>query len=109
MSVYSAASANAAGWLRLRSPQSRIAATTGTKLLPLRVRRYSTFGGTSHIKLMFDAKSFALKQWQVTDPQGYDTLVSLFSLYRPPAVNELTLSSRSRRVKLPVGIEVPLL
>ena len=33
--LYSAASANAAVSLRLRSPQSRIAATTGTKLLPL--------------------------------------------------------------------------
>ena len=40
----------------------------------------ATFGGTSHIKLIFDAKSFALKQWQVTDPQGYDTVVSLYNV-----------------------------
>ena len=40
----------------------------------------ATFGGTSHIKLMFDSKTFALKQWQVTDPQGYETLVSLFNI-----------------------------
>ena len=40
----------------------------------------ATFGGTSYIKLMFDAKNFALKQWQVTDPQGYETLVSLYNL-----------------------------
>lgn len=40
----------------------------------------ATFGGTSRIKLMFDAKSFALKQWQVTDPQGYDTNVSIFNV-----------------------------
>lgn len=40
----------------------------------------ATFGGTSHIKLMFDSKNFALKQWQVTDPQGYETLVSLFNI-----------------------------
>jgi outer membrane lipoprotein-sorting protein len=40
----------------------------------------ATFGGTSRIKLMFDTKTFALKQWQVTDPQGYDTLVSLFNI-----------------------------
>src|SRR5262249_51266138 len=33
--------------IRCRWPQSRIAAITGTKLLPLRVRRYSTFGGTT--------------------------------------------------------------
>ena len=40
----------------------------------------ATFGGTSHIKLMFDPKTFMLKQWQVTDPQGYETLVSLFNI-----------------------------
>ena len=40
----------------------------------------ATFGGTSRIKLIFDPKTFALKQWQVTDPQGYETLVSLFNV-----------------------------
>lgn len=40
----------------------------------------ATFGGTSRIKLIFDPKSFALKQWHVTDPQGYETLVSLFNV-----------------------------
>jgi len=40
----------------------------------------ATFGGTSLIKLIFDARTFALKQWQVTDPQGYETLVSLFNV-----------------------------
>jgi outer membrane lipoprotein-sorting protein len=40
----------------------------------------STFGGTSFIKLMFDPVKFTLKQWQITDPQGYETLVSLFNV-----------------------------
>ena len=40
----------------------------------------TTLGGSSKIKLMFDPVSFALKQWTVTDPQGYDTLVSLFNM-----------------------------
>jgi outer membrane lipoprotein-sorting protein len=40
----------------------------------------ATFGGTSQIKLIFDSATFALKQWQVTDPQGYETLVSLFNI-----------------------------
>ncbi len=40
----------------------------------------ATFGGTSHIKLLFDPKSFKLKQWQVTDPQGYQTLLTLFNI-----------------------------
>lgn len=45
----------------------------------------STFGGTSKIKLIFDSKTFALKQWQVSDPQGYETLVSLFNIDRSRA------------------------
>lgn len=40
----------------------------------------ATFGGTSTIKLFFDAKSFSLKQWQVTDPQGYQTFVTIHNL-----------------------------
>ena len=37
----------------------------------------STFGGTSKIRLTFDRQPFALKQWTVVDPQGYETVVSL--------------------------------
>ncbi len=40
----------------------------------------ATFGGTSQIRLIFDPATFALKQWQVTDPQGYETMVSLFNI-----------------------------
>ena len=40
----------------------------------------ATFGGTSRIRLVFDAANFSLRQWTVTDPQGYETLVSLSNL-----------------------------
>jgi outer membrane lipoprotein-sorting protein len=40
----------------------------------------TTLGGTSKIRLMFDPLTFQLKQWLVTDPQGYDTLVSLYNV-----------------------------
>jgi outer membrane lipoprotein-sorting protein len=40
----------------------------------------STFGGTSRVKLFFDNRTFALKQWVVVDPQGYETAVSLKNL-----------------------------
>ena len=36
--------------------------------------------GTSRLMLMFGAKDFQLKQWIVTDPQGYDTTVALSNL-----------------------------
>lgn len=40
----------------------------------------ATFGGTSQIRLIFDPSTFTLKRWQVTDPQGYETIVSLFNI-----------------------------
>ena len=40
----------------------------------------ATLGGTSRIKLIFDPNSFALKQWVVNDPQGRETMVSLFNV-----------------------------
>ena len=36
--------------------------------------------GKSRLMMMFGAKDFALKQWVVTDPQGYDTTVAISSL-----------------------------
>ncbi len=36
--------------------------------------------GTSRLMMMFDAKNLQLKQWTVTDPQGYDTTVAVYNL-----------------------------
>ena len=36
--------------------------------------------GTSRLMMMFDAKDMQLKQWTVTDPQGYDTTVAVYNL-----------------------------
>ncbi len=36
--------------------------------------------GTYRLMLLFDAKTYALKQWIVTDPQGYDTSVAVSNL-----------------------------
>jgi outer membrane lipoprotein-sorting protein len=36
--------------------------------------------GTNRLMIMFDAKTLALKQWTVTDPQGLDTTVAVFNL-----------------------------
>jgi len=40
----------------------------------------STIGGTSRIRVVFDGQNYALKEWTVTDPQGYDTRVQLSNL-----------------------------
>ncbi len=36
--------------------------------------------GTSRLMMMFDAKDLQLKQWTVTDAQGYDTTVAVYNL-----------------------------
>jgi outer membrane lipoprotein-sorting protein len=36
--------------------------------------------GTNRLMLMFGAKDFQLRQWTVTDPQGFDTTVAVYNL-----------------------------
>jgi outer membrane lipoprotein-sorting protein len=36
--------------------------------------------GTSRLMMMFSAKDMQLKQWTVTDPQGFDTTVAVYNL-----------------------------
>jgi outer membrane lipoprotein-sorting protein len=36
--------------------------------------------GTHRLMLMFNTKDMALRQWTVTDPQGYDTTVAIYNL-----------------------------
>jgi outer membrane lipoprotein-sorting protein len=38
------------------------------------------FVGNNRLMLMFGAKDFQLRQWTVTDPQGYDTTVAVYNL-----------------------------
>jgi outer membrane lipoprotein-sorting protein len=40
----------------------------------------ANFSGSTRIKLTFDNRDFALKQWVVTDSQGLDTKVALFNV-----------------------------
>ncbi len=40
----------------------------------------AALGGTAHISLVFDASTFALRQWTVIVAQGFQTVVTLFDL-----------------------------
>lgn len=40
----------------------------------------NTLAGTSRIKVVFDGTSHVIKEWTVTDPQGFDTRVMLSNL-----------------------------
>jgi outer membrane lipoprotein-sorting protein len=43
----------------------------------IKIEDKATFGGTSRITLVFNTADFTLKNWVVSDPQGYETLVAL--------------------------------
>jgi outer membrane lipoprotein-sorting protein len=44
------------------------------------IEEKKTLGGTHKLMLMFGAQDLALKQWTVTDPQGFDTTVAIYNL-----------------------------
>jgi outer membrane lipoprotein-sorting protein len=56
-----------------------LAVTSDSQACTILIEDHATFGGTSRIKLVFDPTNFTLRQWIITDPQGYDTVVSLFN------------------------------
>jgi outer membrane lipoprotein-sorting protein len=51
--------------------------------LSLQIEEKQTLGGTHKVLMMFSVKDTQLKQWTVTDPQGYDTTVALYNLETP--------------------------
>jgi outer membrane lipoprotein-sorting protein len=59
--------------------------------------------GTSRLMLMFGAKDLQLKQWTVTDPQGFDTTVAVYNLdttKKPdPNLFRITYGNNSQRVQ----------
>jgi outer membrane lipoprotein-sorting protein len=59
---------------------SVVEVTNDANAVSILIEDKNTFGGTSRVKLLFDPAKFTLKQWQVTDPQGNETLVSLFNV-----------------------------
>jgi len=48
--------------------------------ISLAMEEKQTLGGTHKVRLMFSVKDMQLKQWTITDPQGYDTTVALYNL-----------------------------
>jgi outer membrane lipoprotein-sorting protein len=44
------------------------------------IEEKSVIAGTNRLMIMFSKKDMQLKQWTVTDPQGYDTTVAVSDL-----------------------------
>jgi outer membrane lipoprotein-sorting protein len=57
-----------------------IAAYADDVFVTVALEERNTLVGTSRLMIMFDAKNMQLKQWTVTDPQGFDTTVAVYDL-----------------------------
>lgn len=57
-----------------------VGVTADEVFVTVTIEEKQTFGGTHRLMLMFNAKDFQLRQWTVTDPQGFDTTVALFNI-----------------------------
>ena len=54
--------------------------TTDDMFVSVTIEEKQALIGTSRLMMMFGAKDGQLKQWTVTDPQGYDTTVAVYNL-----------------------------
>jgi outer membrane lipoprotein-sorting protein len=54
--------------------------TTDDLFVTVTIEERQALIGTSRLMLMMGAKDGQLKQWTVTDPQGYDTTVAVYNL-----------------------------
>lgn len=57
-----------------------VAASSDETFVSVMIEEKQTLGGTHKVLLMFSPKDMQLKQWTITDPQGYDTTVALYNL-----------------------------
>jgi outer membrane lipoprotein-sorting protein len=57
-----------------------VSVTTDDTFTTVVIEQKQVMIGTSRLMMMFDAKDLGLKQWTVTDPQGFDTTVAVYNL-----------------------------
>jgi outer membrane lipoprotein-sorting protein len=57
-----------------------VSVTSDDTFVTVVIQQKQVMIGTSRLMMMFDAKDLALKQWTVTDPQGFDTTVAVYNL-----------------------------
>jgi outer membrane lipoprotein-sorting protein len=57
-----------------------VSVTTDDLFISVTIEEKQALVGTSRLMLMLGAKDGQLKQWTVTDPQGYDTTIAVYNL-----------------------------
>jgi outer membrane lipoprotein-sorting protein len=57
-----------------------VGVTADDAFVSVLIEEKQAFVGTNRLMMMFDSKDFKLKQWTVTDVQGYDTTIAVSNL-----------------------------
>ena len=57
-----------------------VSLSTDDVFVTVTIEEKQQFVGTSRLMMMFGAKDLQLRQWTVTDPQGFDTTVAVYNL-----------------------------
>jgi outer membrane lipoprotein-sorting protein len=57
-----------------------VSVSADNTFVSLQLEERQTLGGSHKVLLMFSVKDMTLKQWTITDPQGFDTTVALANL-----------------------------
>ena len=57
-----------------------VSVTSDNSFVTVVIEQKQLLVGTDRLMMMFDAKDLMLKQWTVTDPQGFDTTVAVYNL-----------------------------
>jgi outer membrane lipoprotein-sorting protein len=57
-----------------------VGVTADNTYVSVQIEEKQVLVGTSRLLMMFDSKDFKLKQWTVTDVQGYDTTIAVSNL-----------------------------
>jgi outer membrane lipoprotein-sorting protein len=75
-----------------------VAFSQDNAFISLTIEERQLLVGTYRLVLMFNAKDLQLRQWTITDPQGYDTTVAVYNLdtaHKPdPAMFAITYGSQ---------------
>jgi len=66
--------------LDLSKDTNLVSVSADASLVTIVIEEKQPLIGTHRLKLIFGANDFQLRQWTVTDPQGYDTTVSIYNL-----------------------------
>ena len=64
----------------LQKDTNVVSATADDTFVTVVIEERQALGGTHRLMLMFGARDTQLRQWTITDPQGYDTTVALYNL-----------------------------